>query len=81
VIEPEPVHDRQMRGSDIGAETTGTSARGVKIHPRCVQSVEHLRSTLDKLCKGEYTIEIRHNMYLIKTTEPLDQKQVVRGLQ
>lgn len=69
-----------MRGSDIGVETAGTPALGVKIHPRCVNSVEHLRATLDRLCKGGYTIEIRHNMYMIKSTEPLNQKELARKL-
>jgi hypothetical protein len=52
----------------------------VKVHPRCVQSHEQLRSTLNMLCNGGYTVEVRHNMYIIKTAKPLDQRQLVAEL-
>jgi len=48
----------------------------MKVHHRCVQSQDHLRETVDKNCTGGYTIEIRHNMYIITTTEPLNQNKI-----
>ena len=69
-------------GNAHDAETiVGAPAEhSVKIHPRCVRGQQHLESTLDGICDGPYTIEIRNNMYIIKTAERLDQKEVVRAL-
>ena len=75
-----PGNESASPGSTHDAESAGAPPRRVKVHPRCVYSQQHLISTLDRLCKGDYTIEIRHNMYIIKTEEPLDQNKLVEEL-
>lgn len=59
---------------------SGNTTHRMKVHPRCVLSQDHLRETIDKSCTGDYTIEMRNNMYIIITTEPLNQKEVVAQL-
>jgi hypothetical protein len=85
--------NQQMPGSDSGGTGQGIShnaepARApvrhapIKIHPRCVQNQQRLIATLDRLCPEpeSYAIEIRNNMYIIKTTGDLKQSTIVRDL-
>ena len=75
-----PAHETEGQGITHDTETRGLATQRVKIHPRCVQNQQHLLTTLDSLCSGRYTIEMRNNMYIIQTTESLDQEEVLVAL-
>jgi len=67
---------------EVGGDRAGDEGllrvQRVKVHPRCVKSQNHLRWTVNTLCSGHYIIEMRHNMYIIITMEPLDEGILVR---
>ncbi|KAK5656068.1 hypothetical protein OQA88_5207 [Cercophora sp. LCS_1] len=65
-------------GGGYGGDGSGFSR--IKIHPRCVKDVEKLKLIVESLTTGAYTIEIRHNMYIIRSTEPLSQNEIVKRL-
>lgn len=66
-------------GTSLDVKSGGTSRR-VKIHPRCAKDPERLKSTLEQLYGGGFTIEMRHNMYIINSAEPMDQREIVSVL-
>ena len=49
----------------------------LKVHFRCVKNQQQLTSLLDRVSGQGYAIEMRHNMYLIRTKAPLTQKKLV----
>jgi hypothetical protein len=64
----------------IDGLSEGQAATRLKVHFRCVKEPDQLKSLLDHFRIREYTIEIRHNMYIIQTGIPLNQKAFVSGI-
>ncbi len=69
----------EAAGMPLDVES-GVTARRVKVHPRCAKGPEHLTSTLKDLYGGGFTIEMRHNMYIINSLQQMDQGKIVSAL-
>jgi hypothetical protein len=66
-------------GTPLAVESGGASRR-VKVHSRCANDPERLKSTLEELYGPCFTIEMRHNMYIINSVELMDQRKIVSVL-
>jgi hypothetical protein len=59
---------------------SGRTSRRVKVHSRCAKDPQRLKSTLEQLYGRGFTIEMRHNMYIINSVELIDQRKIVSVL-
>jgi hypothetical protein len=66
-------------GTPLAVES-GVTWRRVKVHSRCAKDPERLKSTLEQLYGRDFTIEMRHNMYIINSVERMDQRKIVERL-
>ncbi len=67
----------EAAGTPLEVESGGVTSRRVKVHSRCAKDPQQLKSTLENLYGGGFTIEMRHNMYIINSVELMDQRKIV----
>ncbi|KAK4243193.1 hypothetical protein C7999DRAFT_36481 [Corynascus novoguineensis] len=66
-------------GTPLDVESGDTSRR-VKVHSRCAKDPRRLKSILEQLYGGGFTVEMRHNMYIINSVKIMDQRKIVERL-
>ncbi len=70
----------EAAGSPPNVENPEVASRCVKVHSRCAKDPQKLKSTLENLYGGGFTIEMRHNMYIINSVELMYQSKIVSVL-
>ncbi len=70
----------EASGTRLDVENAQVAPRRVKVHSRCAKDPQKLKSTLENLYRGGFTIEMRHNMYIINSVEFMDQEKIVSVL-